>query len=136
MKNRVRLVPIVLFAIGCSRTDRGDEKEKPRVEEKPRTEAKPEPRTDVGFGTLIRDEATYEGRFIQTTAAVVSNLEKNGKTIVRLAEPGAPPDSANMFCVLADPPASLPAMGASILIRGHKRGVAFSPCWIVLDAGR
>ncbi len=120
-----------VYGGGCSRT------EPPAEKEPSRTEEKPAPRTEVGLGTLMRDGTSlYEGRIIQTTATVVSNLERNGQTVVRLAEPGAPPEGANMFCVLAEPPAALPIMGESIVLRGNKRGSAITPCWIVLDAGR
>jgi len=120
-----------VFIGGCSRTEPVADQAPPRAEEKPSLPK------DVALGTLMRDvNGFHEGRPIQTTASVVSYLERNGQTVIRVAEPGAPPDGPNMFCVLADPPAPLPAMGETILLRGNKRGSAISPCWIVLDAAR
>ena len=91
----------------------------------------------VAFGTLLRDAAgVYDGKVIETTAMVQSYLERPGADVIRLEEPGAPPDGPNMFCVLAERIAARPALQDRIVIRGTKRGNGVSPCSIVSDAGR
>jgi hypothetical protein len=123
---------------GCSRSEPTPGKqESAAAKELAGSPGQPGVPKDVGFGTLLRDAAgVYDGKLVQTIGSLQSYLESPDALVLRLEEPGAPPDGPNLFCVLMVRPANLPVMQDRITVRGTKREKALTQCSIVSNAGR